>query len=177
MHMISGSLIDIVHQKDKNLEFRHISKEDRDILVKIYGSTRTEELAQTSWTEAQKKIFIESQFEAQRVHYERYYPGAEFLLIMYNDTIIGRLYLHVTEQLRIIDIALLPASRNTGLGTLLLTSIQTLAGNKGLPVSIHVEQFNPALRLYKRLGFIIKETVNSIYYLMEWNATTPVEKQ
>lgn len=177
MHIISGSLIDIVQQKDKNLAFRPVTIEDRAILLNIYGSTRAEELAQTNWTEAQKNIFIESQFEAQRVHYERYYPGAEFLLILYKDTIIGRLYLHVTEQLRIIDIALLPISRNTGLGTLLLTSIQTLAGNKGLPVSIHVEQFNPALQLYKRLGFLIKQTVNSIYYLMEWNPTTPVEKQ
>ena len=169
MKKISGELVGLISEKDSGLGLRPAGTEDRNILLTIYGSTRTEELAQTNWTEAQKNIFIESQFEAQRAHYERFYPDAEFMLILYKEEIIGRLYLHVTSQVRIIDIALLPEARNKGLGTLFLKSLQTLSGKMGMPLSIHVEQFNPALRLYQRSGFQIIETVNSIYYLMEWN--------
>lgn len=41
------------------------------------------------------------------------------------------------------------------------------ARGKNLPVRIHVEQFNPALRLYERLGFT-KIHDEGIYHLMEW---------
>jgi ribosomal protein S18 acetylase RimI-like enzyme len=37
----------------------------------------------------------------------------------------------------------------------------------GKPVRIHVEQFNPAQRLYRRLGFRPVED-QGVYSLMEW---------
>jgi len=37
----------------------------------------------------------------------------------------------------------------------------------GKPVTIHVESFNPALSLYRRLGFEHVDT-NGVYYLMRW---------
>jgi ribosomal protein S18 acetylase RimI-like enzyme len=37
----------------------------------------------------------------------------------------------------------------------------------GKPVTIHVEAFNPALRLYRRLGFEHADT-NGVYFLMRW---------
>jgi ribosomal protein S18 acetylase RimI-like enzyme len=41
-------------------------------------------------------------------------------------------------------------------------------------VSIHVEAFNPALRLYERLGF--REAGRThVYLLMEWKPSAPVE--
>ena len=41
----------------------------------------------------------------------------------------------------------------------------------GNPVTIHVESFNPALRLSRRLGFKHVDT-NGVYFLMRW---TPPE--
>ena len=38
----------------------------------------------------------------------------------------------------------------------------------GKPIRIHVEYDNPAMRLYKRLGFRRIDD-NGIYHLMEWN--------
>jgi GNAT superfamily N-acetyltransferase len=172
MNNLSVALSEIMLEDDKSLRLQKITNDDRDALLSIYASTRADELALTNWSEAQKNIFIESQFEAQRIHYEKYYSGAEFLLILSEEKTAGRLYLHATDQLRIVDISFLPSFRNLGYGTFILKSIQTLAVNMELPLSIHVEQFNPALRLYQRLGFIIKETVNSIYFLMEWNPPT-----
>ena len=65
------------------------------------------------------------------------------------------------------DIALLPVYRGHGIGTSLMQSILDEAAQAGLPVRIHVEQYNPAMRLYKRLGFQhVGET--GVYLLMEW---------
>jgi len=55
--------------------------------------------------------------------------------------------------------------------TLLLRSLIEEASRARKPLRIHVEQFNPALRLYQRLGFQTKGT-NGVYFLMElWPET------
>ena len=70
----------------------------------------------------------------------------------------GRLYVHRTpSEIRIMDIALMPEFRNQGIGSRLLRQILDDGDRKGLPVTIHVEKFNPALELYKRLGFRMDE--------------------
>ena len=51
-----------------------------------------------------------------------------------------------------VDSALLPPYRTAGLGTAILRDILAEAAVAQKPVRIHVEQRNPALRLYKRLG-------------------------
>ena len=37
-------------------------------------------------------------------------------------------------------------------------------------MSIHVEKFNPAMRLYRRLGFVTEED-KGVYDLMRWRRT------
>ena len=67
------------------------------------------------------------------------------------------------------DVALLPAYRRRGIGTMLLEEILAEGAQSGKIVSIHVEVFNPALRWYERLGFK-KVAANGPYHLMEWVA-------
>ena len=65
------------------------------------------------------------------------------------------------------DIAVAASHRNRGIGTELLGRLIAEATAVTLPLTIHVEQMNPAMRLYERLGFR-KVGENSVYYLMEW---------
>lgn len=66
----------------------------------------------------------------------------------------GRLYVaRWKEELRIVDIALLPDFRGRGVGTALLRRLMDEADAAGKPLSIHVEVNNPARSLYDRLGF------------------------
>ena len=64
------------------------------------------------------------------------------------------------------DIALMPEHRGGGLGTRLLRELFAEAEASGRKVSIHVEIFNPARRLYERLGFI-QAAERGVYLLME----------
>lgn len=143
---------------------------DEAFLLQVYASTRVEELAAVGWSEPQRESFLRMQFEAQHKHYLENYPGAEFQIIRVNGEPAGRLYVHRrANEIRIMDIALLPAYRRRGIGTILLEVILSEGAQSGKVVSIHVEAFNPALQWYQRLGFK-KVAVNGPYHLMEWAA-------
>jgi ribosomal protein S18 acetylase RimI-like enzyme len=133
---------------------RTIRTQDREFLFRVYASTRAEELALTDWDETQKQAFLAQQFEAQHHHYQTHYRGARFDLIVLDDEPIGRLYVaRWKEEIRIMDIALLPAFRNGGIGGRLLRNLLAEAAATNRRLTIHVERYNPALRLYRRLGF------------------------
>ena len=151
-----------------NLTLRPAEAADRDLLFRIYASTREDELALTDWDDEQKRAFLTQQFTAQDAHYRTHYPGAVFGLIVLDGDPVGRLYVHRRpDEIRIMDIALLPPQRNRGIATALLRDLQTEAAASSKPLTIHVEQFNPAFRLYTRLGFRpIAE--HGVYLLMEW---------
>ena len=91
------------------------------------------------------------------------------MLILQGERPIGRIYTdNRIDEIRLIDIALLPEYRGKGIGASLLSDLQDKADAVGKPIRIHVEKFNPALRLYERLGFThIADT--GVYYLMEWS--------
>lgn len=152
------------------LSLRCITAGDEPVLCRIYCSTRTEEMEQvTDWTAAQKKAFLEWQFHMQHQYYQEYYSDAWFWLLLLNGKIIGRLYLQAQpDSVRIVDITLLPRWRNQGIGRQLLLDIMDFAAGLGKPITIHVESFNPAMRLYKRLGFELVSVTNGVYHLLEW---------
>ena len=141
---------------------------DEAHLFAVYASTRAGELARVDWNETQKENFLRMQFDAQRRFYESEYPGAEFQIILVANEPAGRLYVHRRErEIRIMDIALLPDFRGRGIGTALLNDILAEGGRTARSVTIHVESFNPARRLYERLGFR-KAGGDGVYHLLEW---------
>lgn len=157
-----------------SLRLRNINAADEESLFEIYASTRTEELNQlTDWTAGHKELFLRSQFMAQHTYYQNIYKSAQFWVIEYGSELIGRLYLDThadSRSLRIIDITLLPEWRNRGIGKMILLDVMKLAESMNLGVTIHVESFNPAMKLYQRLGFVLVSKTNGVYYLFEWKA-------
>lgn len=156
-----------------SIGFRPVEPEDEAFLCRLYASTRREEMAQLDWGEAQKEEFLRMQFKAQSQYYDEQYRGDSFLVIRLGETPIGRLYVgRWIEEMRIIDIALLPEHRNRGIGGMILKDLMQEAAGEGKPVRIHVEKFNPAHRLYERLGFTVIED-KGVYDFMEWTADCP----
>jgi ribosomal protein S18 acetylase RimI-like enzyme len=147
---------------------------DAELLYRVYASSRTDELAPVPWTEEQKEAFLRMQFAAQDVEYRRNYPSACFLVVMVGDEPAGRLYLdRRADELRVVDVSLLPAHRGTGLGSELLREVLADGERVRLRVTIHVEAMNRARRLYERLGFVpIAE--HGVYLLMEWRPPAQV---
>ncbi len=148
---------------------RPIAPTDRELLYRVYASTRAEELAAVDWSAAQREAFLRQQFEAQHAWYQQNYAGGAFDVVL--DAAgrpAGRLYVaRWPREIRLIDVALLPEFRRQGLGGAILRDLLAEAGRAGKPVTIHVERLNPALRLYERLGFRLKED-KGVYLFLEW---------
>jgi ribosomal protein S18 acetylase RimI-like enzyme len=155
-----------------NVTLRPIREEDMEILFRLYASTRADEMATVvDWTDEQKEAFLRMQFQAQHVWYREHYEGAQFDLLLVDGAPAGRLYVHRREaEIRLMDIALMPEYRNSGIGSSLLRELMSEAEAAGKPLTIHVEKYNPAMSLYLRLGFKPIED-RGPYDLMEWRPT------
>ena len=153
----------------KNITLRPVTAEDDDFLLSVYASTRAEEMARVPWAPEQKDAFVRMQFEAQKGHYPAEYPRARHDLICADGTPVGRIYVdRGASRFHILDITVLPQHRNTGIGSFLLGQLLQEAGESLKPVSIYVENFNPSLRLFKRLGFQVAEE-NGFQLLLKWS--------
>lgn len=150
------------------IAYRPAVEDDLPFLAAVYASTRTDEIAQSGWPIELQHAFLRQQHEAQHAHYATVYPDAERLVIERDGSAVGRLFLvEWPGNLRIIDVSLLPEERGRGVGEAILRDIGADAASRGSKVSIHVEKFNPARRLYERLGFTLAED-KGVYDLMEW---------
>jgi ribosomal protein S18 acetylase RimI-like enzyme len=154
----------------RGFALRPETEADVPFLRQLYISTRWDELAQVAdWTEAQKIAFLESQFAAQRSHYLIQYANAAFDVLEAEGVPAGRLYLdRQADTLLIVDIALLPQWCGRGIGTALLEAMFAEARLAGRGVTISVEKFNPAQRLYRRLGFR-EYAEDDVYWFMHWS--------
>ena len=141
---------------------------DEDFLLAVYASTRAAELALVPWNEDQKKQFVRMQFVAQRDHYRTYIPEGEQYVILCDRRAVGRLWIaRKPEEIKILDITILPKDRNRGIGGQLLAAVLREAAETNKPVTIYVEDFNPSHRFFERLGFVAAEK-QGMHVLMKW---------
>lgn len=136
------------------VSLRPLANDDLPALFLVYASTREEELAAVPWSLEQKSAFLSQQFWAQHHWWQEHYAAASFQVIAAGSDVVGRLYvLRTADEIRIVDIALLPQWRNRGIGGRLLADILAESDERWVAVTIHVEKNNPARQLYRRLGF------------------------
>lgn len=153
-----------------DISLRPLQELDLPFLYRVYASTRKEELSAVPWSAEQKADFLRMQFEAQHAYYQEQFPAASYDIVVVIGKLAGRLYVdRRRDEIRIIDIALLPEYRGQGTGSKLLQGILQEARSQGVPVRIHVESNNPAMNLYQRLGFRMIEE-QGVYHLMQYGA-------
>lgn len=151
--------------------FRPINAADTLFLQRLYGTTRDDELQQSDWADDQKQAFVEQQFHAQSVYYQAQFPEAEFHVIEHQNQSIGRRSINrAADEIRLIDLAILPEFQGRGIGSRILTDLIEEANQLGKPLRHHVLRFNRALQLYERLGFSVTED-RETHLLMEWSPT------
>jgi ribosomal protein S18 acetylase RimI-like enzyme len=154
------------------LKLRRVTPSDEEFLLSIYASTREEELAQAQWAEGQKEAFLKWQFDLQRSEYQSRFPDAEYAVILIDDLPAGRIWIGAdAEQIRLLDIALLPEFQNRGAGTLLLRLLikEAEAAKKALRHMVFMLN-DDAHRFYERLGFTVIDDLGA-YKHMEWKAS------
>ena len=163
--------------KGGTLRLRNVAPQDDEFLLSVYFSTRAEELAQAEWQEGQEEAFVKWQFEMQRREYDARFPDAEYYVILIDDVPAGRMWIGAdSEQIRLLDIAILPAFQNRGAGTILIRRLIDVAAatKKSLRHMVFVLN-NDAHRFYERLGFVVIEDLGA-YKHMEWKSEPPGDR-
>ena len=149
---------------------RRATVEDYEDLVRVYASERAAELEQvTWWDDAQKLDFCRSQYGAQKLEYDARYPDAEYDVILVEGRTAGRIWVgRGEEEIRLLDIALLPEFRGQGIGAVLVGALIEEARSAGKRLRHMVFVLNEhARRFYERHGFRVFEEVGG-YLHMEW---------
>lgn len=161
-----------------HVELRPAAPEDYEFLLDVYASTREDELAQVPWDDATKRAFCRQQYDAQKTEYDERYPDADYDVILLDGQPAGRIWVgRDDEEIRLLDIAVLPWAQRRGVGTLLVTRLieEARTSNKRLRHMVFVLN-EGARRLYERLGFVVFEEAGA-YLHMEWrpaaDAATP----
>lgn len=154
-----------------SLKLRPVIDADEAFLLSVYASTRADELEQVEWAEGQREAFLKWQFDMQRREYETRFPEAEYFVVLIDEVPAGRMWIgQDDEQIRLLDIALLPQFQKRGAGTILLRQLINEAGQSGKKLRHMVFDLNQdAYRFYERLGFTIIEEFGA-YKHMEWKA-------
>jgi len=146
---------------------RPVRTDDDDFLLALFASVRGPELDQLPWTDQQKAMFVRQQLDAQTAHWRAHYQDTSFDIIERDGNAIGRFYVaRWRTEIRIVEIALMPEHRDAGVGTALIRELLKDADRTATRVTLHVDIFNRARRLYERLGFVANEE-NGVQVLME----------
>ena len=165
------------------LSIRPASAADGPFLYALYASTRAAELAAWGWDAAMQTQFLQLQFRAQQQHYASYPNPVHWIIEHHAPNAqaaatatdaqqlvqpIGRVLLSFcSDEIRLVDIALLPEFRSRGIGAALVGWVQAQARAEGKAVRLHVSPENRARSLYERLGFRLVEDRQS-HLFMEW---------
>ena len=156
----------------KAIELRPVRASDEGFLLRVFSSTREPERYVAHWEDEEWSAFVRMQFDAQRRHYQTHFPDAKHRVVLRDGEPVGRIWvLRTRDEIRLLDVAILPEHRGCGIGTYLIRSLQADARAAGVPLRHSVELDNRgARRLYERLGFAAIET-QGLHTLMEWDAS------
>ena len=150
---------------DSQLTLRPVEAGDQAFLLALVDSTRGD-LAILDG--AVRAMLLRMQYDAQRTDYRRRFPNLEESVVQADGVPAGRLIVaRKADEIRLVDIGLLPAFRGQGLGSRLLAMLQNESRQSGRPLRLHVLQGNPAGELYRRFGFQPGET-GGMHLAMEW---------
>lgn len=107
------------------------------------------------------------QFQSQQQHYYTHWPDAEHKLLIYNKRPIGQVIIDKSDNIfHIIDISIFPSLQKQGIGTQYLLALIEEAKAVNISIKLSVDKKNPALALYKRIGFTVISD-DEIYCVMK----------
>lgn len=151
---------------------RPATPEDERFLLQVYKSSRGDDLRGLGWDEDQINEFLEMQYEAQRRFFENDYKNATDEVVLVESKPAGRLIIERREhEIRCIDLGLLPAYRNRGIGTLIIGDLQAQAGAANKSLRLQVIRFSRAVNWLERLGFI-RTSETGTHFQMEWTPSS-----
>ncbi len=151
------------------ISLRPVTEADEPFLYELYKTVRGPEFAQVPLPPEQLEMLFSMQYRARTGSYEATFPKSQNSVILSGEAPIGQIWIDRNGgQILLVDIALLPAYRGTGIGSGLVEGLIAEARQSGLPLICSVATNNPgSLRFHQRLGFAIVAE-DPMYYELEY---------
>jgi ribosomal protein S18 acetylase RimI-like enzyme len=139
-----------------DISLRPATERDEPFLKRVHDAARRWEfdsLLQTGQAELYHKVMAQ-QYDSQHRFYFASYDTAHYGIIQWTGQPIGRLYVdYRDDEVRVLEIAILPEFRGRGIGGIVMTGLCLEAAMRRKPVRLHVHYLSRAQRFYRRLGF------------------------
>ena len=133
---------------------RSARPDDAGLLRRLFDEDRRSGLARCGLEGPAFEAVLDLQYDAHRALCAQWYPGAVDQVIEADGVGAGRILVHETsEEIHVADLAVAETFRGRGLATAALEHWIARADRTGLPVTLKAAWDNPAVRLFKRLGF------------------------
>src|SRR5437870_13196058 len=108
------------NDKSQMISFRAVTPEDEEFLLKLYKSSRGDDLRGLGWSEDRISEFLEMQYEARQRLHQNDYQNATDEIVLLDVKPSGHLSIERREnEIRRVDIALLTENRHGGIGAFL----------------------------------------------------------
>lgn len=153
------------------LSLRAATPADEDFQYSLYRSTR-QDLFTVDTSPENIESLIGMQYAARQTSYSQRFGSMMDFIVEKEGDPIGRVVVDFGHQeVRVIDVALIPDMRGKGCGGHILKSIQRAAALGGLPVVLVVARSNHAARhFYAVHGFVVDEA-SGAQDCMIWHPT------
>lgn len=129
---------------------------DNDFLMDLFKASTDSQINALMPVQLSQQL-LQSQFTLKEQSYAQMYPDGKNNIIDILGTSVGRFFINIShDEIRLVDIAILPKYRNQGIGTFLIQHLLSDAIEIKKPVRLQVLANNiEAQRLYNKLGFIV----------------------
>ena len=152
----------------RSIEMRPLEQADEGFMEQLYASTRSADQRMDGCDARTEALLVALQFRARQAQLRTQYPYGDIAVILERDRPIGSLYVNYgPDEIRILDMSLLPEYRNRGIGRGLLRSLQAQAVRMRVPVRIDLLLSSQAYRLFHRCGFTPRGA-NGVHNSLEW---------
>jgi len=157
------------------LHIRDAGAADEAFFASLYRSTRDDLLALPADPLVIDGL-IAMQHRLQVAGYRNSYPHAVYQVLERDGVAVGRLVTAAVDGvIRVVDIAVLPSARRTGVAGEALRRLQAQAAGAGQTVTLSVRQDNVAARhLYEALGFAV-DSEDTMRLELRWQAQIGVQ--
>lgn len=131
------------------------SHRDEPFIRQLNLETIAADLGASAWPEPMRSHLLGVQYAGRRQSHRMNFPAAASHVIEANGADAGWVVVNTTpDEVRVVEIMVLPALHGRGIGTAVLREILAAAAVSGKPVRLNVYITNhAAIRLYERLGF------------------------
>ncbi len=156
------------NQLSDNLRIRPARPEDNGFIEMLYRTTRQDLRLIDAETDFIEEL-IAMQQRAQIAGYGETFPNAMYFVVERLDERIGRVVVDFgSNEVHVVDIALIPAAQGHGYGTQVIRVLQQAAAETRAPVVLSVSRTNPgAKRAYLALGFRVEHS-DGVVERMAW---------